>query len=109
MSYVPQIVAYSISETDSAPPPKPKRKVSYNQDVVLCSVCKKRIRLNNSGRLRLHVAGKIGSDKCVGSDAKPPVVVLTDADVHALADEAEQGYNPSKLIQHQALFSDITG
>jgi len=52
------------------PNPKPKRQVNYNQDVILCPVCKKRIRLNNNGRVRVHMSGKIGSSKCVGSDAE---------------------------------------
>jgi hypothetical protein len=50
---------------------KPKRLVSYNKDAVLCPACKKRIRLNNNGRLRVHIAGKVGSDKCMGSNAEP--------------------------------------
>lgn len=51
---------------------KPKRQVKYNPDAVLC-VCKKRIRLNNDGRLRIHMAGKMGSARCMGSETLPPV------------------------------------
>lgn len=51
--------------------PKPKRQVSYNQDAVLCPLCKKRIRLNNNGRLRIHKSAKMGSPNCPGSDKKP--------------------------------------
>lgn len=50
---------------------KTKRSVTYNEDAVLCPGCKKRIRLNNSGRLRVHIAGKIGSGKCLYSDWDP--------------------------------------
>jgi hypothetical protein len=92
---------------------KAKRKVSYNQDVVLCPICTKRIRLNNNGRLRIHVAGKVGSNKCVGSNSEPVGVVgilagtvLTDEDVKALADEAEIGYDPNELIPRSNIFSD---
>jgi len=50
---------------------KPKRAVKYNEDAVLCPACMKRIRLNNNGRVRTHMAGKMGSDKCMGSNANP--------------------------------------
>jgi hypothetical protein len=50
---------------------KAKRQVSYNQNAVLCPACKKRIRLNNNGKLRVHISGKVGSDKCMGSNAEP--------------------------------------
>lgn len=81
-----------------------KRQVSYNQDAVLCKICKKRIRLNNNGRVRIHVFGKSGSDKCSGSNAE----VITDAEVQALADEAEAGYDLSRLSPRNPskLFSD---
>ena len=50
-----------------------KRQVSYNQDVILCPDCKKRIRLNNDGRVRKHVRGRSGSPECRGSYASPAV------------------------------------
>lgn len=54
---------------DVAALPRPKRKVSYNQSAVLCPLCKKRIRLNNNGHIRIHVSGKVGSEKCGASNA----------------------------------------
>lgn len=66
---------------DLASLPKPKRQVSYNQDAVLCPACTKRIRLNNSGRLRVHMSGKMGSDKCMGSNAEPLAHPITFADI----------------------------
>lgn len=90
-----------------------KRRVSYNQEVTLCPDCKKRIRLNNDGRVRKHVSGKAGSPECRGSDAAPTKtyiskdgMVLTDKDIEALADEAEAGYDPSQLKPRTAIFSD---
>jgi hypothetical protein len=85
------------------------RKVSYNQEAILCPHCKKRIRLNNDGRVRKHVSGKAKSPECEGSDA---IVakggrILTGADIQALADEAELGYDPSQL-KSRALFSDAS-
>jgi hypothetical protein len=50
---------------------RPKRQVNYNQNAVLCPICTKRIRLNNNGRLRVHIVGKFGSDQCDGSDTLP--------------------------------------
>lgn len=50
---------------------KIKRQVSYNKEAVLCPDCKKRIRLNNDGRVRIHIIGKLGSEECPGSDARP--------------------------------------
>jgi uncharacterized protein YlaI len=50
---------------------KTKRKVNYNQEAVLCPVCKKRIRLNNNGRLRVHMVGKVGSEDCPESNTLP--------------------------------------
>lgn len=50
-----------------------KRQVSYNQDVILCPDCKKRIRLNNDGRVRKHAKGKSGSYECPGSYASPAI------------------------------------
>ncbi len=54
----------SASSTAGAAETKTKRHVSYNQDAVLCPDCKKRIRLNNDGRIRAHVSGKAGSGRC---------------------------------------------
>lgn len=80
---------------------KPKRKVSYNQDAILCPACKKRIRLNNNGEPRVHISGKIGSERCMGNKT------LTDEHIQALADEAEAGYDPfSQLQPRSGLFSD---
>lgn len=63
---------------------RPKRVVSYNQEAVLCPVCKKRIRLNNDGCLRVHFSGKMGSEKCMGSKAHPdkalPTIFIQDDD-----------------------------
>lgn len=56
--------------------PHTKRKVSYNPEAVLCPACKKRIRLNNNGRLRVHVFSKMGSMKCPNSDAEPGTPAL---------------------------------
>lgn len=50
---------------------KPKRQVKYNPEAVLCSTCKKRIRLNNNGRLRVHNVGKAGSERCESSNNYP--------------------------------------
>jgi hypothetical protein len=55
-----------------------KRQVSYNQDAVLCPECKKRIRLNNNGRVRIHIMGKLGSKECPGSDTQPGAVEVKD-------------------------------
>lgn len=84
-----------------------KRQVSYNQEAILCPHCTKRIRLNNNGRVRKHVSGKSGSPECEGSDA---IIikggkVLTNTEIQALADEAEAGYDVSKL-HSKSLFSD---
>jgi hypothetical protein len=84
-----------------------KRQVSYNQEAILCPHCKKRIRLNNDGRVRKHVSGKAKSPECEGSDA---IVarggrIITGAELQALADEAEAGYDVSKL-RSKNLFSD---
>lgn len=49
---------------ECVPYTKTKRQVSYNPDAVLCPGCKKRIRLNNNGRIRVHVTGRMGSEKC---------------------------------------------
>ena len=46
---------------------KTKRQVSYNQEAILCPMCKKRIRLNNDNYSRVHISGKAGSEKCPGS------------------------------------------
>lgn len=105
MAYEPTVNP-GFTEPDDAPPfdddsspagevePKPKRQVSYNQRAVLCHACQKRIRLNNNGCLRLHVKDKAGSDKCVGSNAKPQVITSLT-------------YEPEPLLQKStSLFSD---
>ena len=56
-------------EGQCVPYTKLKRQVSYNEDAVLCQQCRKRIRLNNNGRVRVHISGKAGSERCPGSDA----------------------------------------
>lgn len=56
---------------------KPKRKVSYNQEAVLCPSCTKRIRLNNDGRMRIHLVGKIGSPRCKGDNDFPRKATMT--------------------------------
>lgn len=104
----------SSSPGQDDPAPRPKRQVSYNPDAVLCPSCTKRIRLNNSGRLRVHMIGKVGSDPCPGSNAEPEIhftttkngTVLTGADEQALADEAEAGYDPDELVPRANIFSD---
>lgn len=55
---------------------RPKRKVSYNQAAVICPSCNKRIRLNNDGLMRVHVASKMGSEQCVGSASTVPQAAL---------------------------------
>lgn len=85
------------------------RKVSYNPEAILCPECKKRIRLNNDGRVRKHVSGKAKSPECKGSNA---VIgkggrVITNEEIQALADEAELGYDPSQL-KSRSLFSDAS-
>lgn len=50
---------------------RPKRQVKYNEEVILCK-CRKRIRLNNNGRVRVHSSGKAGSEKCEWSNLEPP-------------------------------------
>ena|SRR5690348_611463 len=74
---------------------KPKRKVSYNQDVILCPDCKKRIRLNNDGRVRKHLKGKSGSYECPGSYASP-----------AIKDFVSGSWASSETKPKNSLFSD---
>lgn len=88
---------------------KPKRQVSYNEDAILCPVCKKRIRLNNNGRVRIHVAGKMGSGKCMGSNAEPLAAPINFAETN---DTAEPKPTDPSLLQkdelvQDSLFSDI--
>ena len=85
---------------------KAKRKVSYNQEVILCPDCKKRIRVNNNGLVRKHSSGKTGSPECRGSNASP---AINDYLISKWAEEAEAGYDLSKLkliSRTNNLFSD---
>lgn len=95
---------------ESIPTPTPKRKVSYNQKAVLCPVCTKRIRLNNSGRLRVHLVDKVGSDKCMGSNSDPVAPQANFADVDNSAHEAKTVL-PAAVqkdpLWQPALFSDL--
>lgn len=93
-----------VPDDDLPPPePKPRRQVSYNPDAVLCPECKKRIRLNNNGRIRVHAAGKAGSEHCSGSNTVP-----AELNVQVLADQAEAGSEPARLVPRSTLlFSDL--
>lgn len=90
--------------------PKAKRQVSYNEDAVLCPACKKRIRLNNDGKVRTHMSGKMGSGKCMGSNATPLAQPVTFADIeNAIAEPREVDssiFQKNELVQ-DTLFSDI--
>jgi hypothetical protein len=91
----------------------PKREVHYNEQAVLCPTCTKRIRLNNSGRLRVHWVGKRGSATCKGSNCYlVGSVLLTDNEVMAMSDESFMGFLAENLPPPQPesdttlLFSD---
>lgn len=87
---------------------KPKRQVSYNEDAVLCPACKKRIRLNNDGRVRTHMSGKMGSGKCMGSNAEPLAQPVTFADIeNAIAEPREASPDLFRKDEPEPLFSDI--
>jgi hypothetical protein len=90
--------------------PKTKRQVSYNEDAVLCPACKKRIRLNNDGHVRTHMSGKMGSGKCMGSNATPLAQPANFADIENSIAASHEPMDPSvfqkdDLVQ-DSLFSD---
>lgn len=96
-------------EGECVPYTKVKRQVSYNQEAVLCPACKKRIRLNNNGKLRVHLAGKVGSDKCMGSNADPLTPVHFGKD-NLVPDSSKVPDDPSLFSKDDSdkpMFSDI--
>ncbi len=78
---------------------KAKRKVSYNQEAVLCPICTKRIRLNNNGSLRVHVLKRAGSARCAGSMTMPIGAPIILASPELFKREAVES----------SLFSDVVG
>lgn len=82
-------------------PEKPKRQVSYNAEAILCPYCKKRIRLNNNGKARVHLSGKTGSERCAGSEVEPRPKPDNVVDYSTMDNLVEYGTFIDKL------FSDI--
>ena len=91
------------------PTPTPKRQVSYNQKAVLCPACQKRIRLNNSGRVRIHLSAKTGFDKCMGSNADPFDIATMPISVNneAAPDSKPQASEVFQKEEQVPLFSDL--
>lgn len=84
-----------------------KRQVKYNEDAILCPICKKRIRLNNDGRVRIHVSGKAGSSKCMGSNVEPLAAPFSST-VNEVADPKPTDPSLVQKEEQLSLFSDIT-
>jgi hypothetical protein len=87
--------------------PRPKRQVSYNESAILCPACNKRIRLNNNGRVRVHMSGKVGSDKCMGSNAVPLGSHVSVLESNSAADPKPVDTSLLQKDTPEPVFSDI--